>query len=375
MGKPEEHNNDTEILPLSMSSGTFEEIQSAWSFPSELLRTLLSITPLATEFETETDVGMRQFAYTRRNIGHDLRRFANPCSVPGLMLRSARSRDYSFSLALIYDRGTGSVSGLLHGLQEQQVRVLLSSLHKSVDVFEDPLLLPLILFEMRINFFALLLEKHAAALEVLEESTGMRHFNAQSKDTEEQKTERMQNLSFSDITQKLTGIAGTLAFCEWTFESCLKGLSVSRTWRNKIIDHSTNSETGCRWNASPTIERRVAYIKSLAVGAGAHGRLLEARRGAQVQTVSCAMFESVDDQGIIIRNTHMKYVLDLQPDRTAGQPPQSKHGHGLAAHRCPCTTGQHRHAHHCLGYVDLPAGHLHRHAVQLDLLRLSSRRR
>lgn len=227
---------------------------------------------------------------------------------------------------------------------------------------------------MKINFFALLLEKHASALEVLEESTGMRHFNTQSEYTEEQKTEKMQNLSFSDITQKLTGIAGTLAFCEWTFESCLDGLSVSRTWRNKIIDHSTKSQTDCRWNACTSIERRVAYIQSLAAGAGAHGRLLEARRAAQVQTVSCAMFKSVDDQGIFIHNTHMKYFLDLQPDRTARQPPQPKHGHGLAAHRCPCTTGQHRHAHHCLGYAGLPAGNLHRHAVQFDLLRLSSRR-
>lgn len=258
-----------------------------WGFPSELLRTMLSITPLATEFETETRVGTRQFAYATRNIGHERQRFANPCPIPGLMLRSARSRDYSFSLALIYERGTGSVSGLLHGLQEHEARILLSSLHKSVDVVEDPLLLPLILIEMKINFFALLLEKHASALEVLEESTGMRHFYTQSEDTEEQKTEKMQSLSFSDITQKLTGIAGTLAFCEWTFQSCLKGLSVSKTWRNKIIDHSTKSETGFRWNACPNIERRVAYIESLAAGAGAHGRVLEVRRAAQVQTVSC----------------------------------------------------------------------------------------
>lgn len=258
-----------------------------WSFPSELLRTMLSITPLATEFETKTHVGTRQFANARLNIGNEPRRFANPCFVPGLMLRSARSRDCSFSLALIYDRGTGGVSGLLHGLQEHEVRILLSSLHKSVDVVEDPLLLPLILLEMKINFFALLLENHAPALEVLEESTGMRHFNAQSEDTEEQKTEKMQNLSFSDITQKLSGIAGTLAFCEWTFESCLEGLSVSRTWRNKIIDHSAKSETDYRWNACPNIERRVAYIESLAAGASAHGRLLEVRRAAQVQTVSC----------------------------------------------------------------------------------------
>lgn len=113
MGKPEEHNNDTEIHPLSMSSGTFEDIRSVWSFPSELLRTMLCITPVATEFETENHIGRRRFAYARRNIGHDLQRFANPCLVPGLMLRSARSRDYSFSLALIYNRGTGSVSGLL----------------------------------------------------------------------------------------------------------------------------------------------------------------------------------------------------------------------------------------------------------------------
>lgn len=60
MGRPEEHNSDSdaEVLPLPMSSGTFKEIQSAWSFPSELLRMMLSTMPLATEFETESHVGM-----------------------------------------------------------------------------------------------------------------------------------------------------------------------------------------------------------------------------------------------------------------------------------------------------------------------------
>lgn len=201
------------------------------------------------------------------------------------MLRSARSRDCSFSLALVYDRHSGSVSGLLHGLQEHEAERLLSSLHKSIDVVEDPLLFPLILFEMKIHFFALLLENRARGLEDLEESTGMRHFNTQNKETEEERTKKLQHLSFSDITQKLTGIAGTLAFCEMTFESCLEGLSVARAWRDKIINHSTESATGCRWNVCTGIERRSMYIESLAAGARAHGRVLEARRAAQVQTV------------------------------------------------------------------------------------------
>lgn len=204
------------------------------------------------------------------------------------MLRSARSRDCSFSLALNYNRHTGSVSGLLHGLQETEAQRLLSSLQKSIDVVEDPLLFPLILFEMKIHFFALLLENRARGLEALEESTGMRHFNSKSKETEAQRTEKLQQLSFSDITQKLTGIAGTLAFCEMTFESCLEGLSIARAWRNKIINHSTESETGCRWRTCASINRRAAYIESLAAGARAHGRVLEARRAAQVQTVHCS---------------------------------------------------------------------------------------
>lgn len=203
----------------------------------------------------------------------------------GLMLRSARSRDCSFSLALIYDRHTGSVSGLLHGLQEQEAQRLLSSLHKSIEVVQDPLLFPLILFEMKIHFFARLLENRARGLEDLEESTGMRHFNTMSRETESERAEKLQQLSFSDITEKLTGIAGTLAFCEMTFESCLQGLSVAREWRNKIIDHSTKSETSGRWNACTNIDRRMAYIESLAAGAKAHGKVLETRRAAQVQTV------------------------------------------------------------------------------------------
>ncbi|KAG6367499.1 hypothetical protein INS49_001689 [Diaporthe citri] len=235
MGRPEEHTSDAEILPLPMSSGAFEKIQSTWSFPSELLRMMLSTMPLATEFETESHIG--------------------------------------------------SVSGLLQGLQEHEAQRLLSSLQKSIDVAEDPLLVALILFEMKIHFFALLLENRARGLEDLEESTGMTHFNTQSKETDEERAKKLKRLSFSDITQKLTGIAGTLAFCEMTFESCLQGMLVATEWRNKIINHSTKAENGCRWNACASIDRRVAYIKSLAAGARAHGRVLEARRAAQVQTV------------------------------------------------------------------------------------------
>lgn len=66
MGRPEEHNSDAEILPLPMSSDTFEEIQSTWSFPSELLRMMLSTMPLATEFETENHMGKRHLADGRQ---------------------------------------------------------------------------------------------------------------------------------------------------------------------------------------------------------------------------------------------------------------------------------------------------------------------
>ncbi|KAI7773202.1 hypothetical protein LA080_011616 [Diaporthe eres] len=224
MGRPEEHKSDAEILPLPISSGTFEEIQSTWSFPSELLRMMLSTMPLATEFETDSHI-------------------------------------------------------------ESEAQRLLSSLHKSIDAVEDPFLFPLILFEMKIHFFALLLENRARELENLEESTGMRHFNTKSKETDAERTNKLKQPSFSDITQKLTGIAGTLAFCEMTFESSLEGLSVARAWRNRIINHSTESATGCRWNVCTGIERRSMYIESLEAGARAHGRVLEARRDAQVQTV------------------------------------------------------------------------------------------
>ncbi|KAL2291380.1 hypothetical protein FJTKL_13974 [Diaporthe vaccinii] len=138
---------------------------------------------------------------------------------------------------------------------------------------------------MKIHFFALLLENRARELENLEESTGMRHFNTKSKETDAERTNKLKQPSFSDITQKLTGIAGTLAFCEMTFESSLEGLSVARAWRNRIINHSTESATGCRWNVCTGIERRSMYIESLEAGARAHGRVLEARRDAQVQTV------------------------------------------------------------------------------------------
>lgn len=303
MGRPEEHNSDAEILPLPISSGTFEEIRSTWSFPSELLRMMLSTMPLATEFETESHIGTLQLAYLAYVRRYMLSEEANTCAVSGLMLRSARSRDCSFSLALIYNRHTDGVSGLLHGLQEHEAQKLLSSLYNSAEVVQDPLLFPLILYEMKIHFFALLLENRARGLEDLEESTGMRHFNTQSEETEAQRTRRLRQLSFSDITEKLTGIAGTLAFCEMTFESCLEGLAVARAWRANIINQSTKSGTACHWNACASIDRRAAYIESLAAGARAHGRVLEARRAAQVQTVNSPNFDRADK--LIINYLHL----------------------------------------------------------------------
>lgn len=69
----------------------------------------------------------------------------------------------------------------------------------------------------------MLLEKRAVSLEAIENETGMSHgFSNDPKRNRRLDVERQQNLAELDlesITQKLTGLTGTLAFCNLTFQA------------------------------------------------------------------------------------------------------------------------------------------------------------
>ncbi len=268
IGSPEQHQSDAEILPLPMSRETFETVRTDWNMPKELLRMMLSTLPVATEFRAVTRCGE---------------------ALSGLMLRSARSRDWNFCLGLVHDRVAGITHAIVNGLQGGEVAQLLKCLRESCRQLSDPMLLPMFLLELKVHYFAVLLEKRAEGIEDIELATGMRHgfsSNARRKEAGNREREKLlRELNFYEITQKLTGVTGTLSFCDMTFASSLRALELVCMLRNRP-SHAQSGLQGVSGEVgAAAIETRLAYLRELIVGAQAHSGVLSARTKAQVQTV------------------------------------------------------------------------------------------
>ncbi|KAK5044745.1 hypothetical protein LTR84_010519 [Exophiala bonariae] len=269
IGAPENHESDAEILPLPFSSSTYNAICQSWHLPSELLRMAMSTLPLAVAFDA-ADVD-----------GSPLK---------GLMLRVGRSRDWNFCLGLVHCPSKGITCGILTGMQHDEIEKLLWCLRESRIHIRDPLLLPVFLIELRVHFFALLLEKRALGIEGIEHSTGMRHgFSTDPRKLallDHDRKLKAKMLDFDPITQKLTGVTGTLSFCDMTFSSSKRALEVIIKMRAAIGAGNQASTAGtgdpCMTGA---LSRRIDYLSELIEGSQAYGTVLSARTKAQVQTV------------------------------------------------------------------------------------------
>jgi hypothetical protein len=149
------------------------------------------------------------------------------------------------------------------------------------------MLLPLFIIELKIHFFAVLLERRALGLEEIEYDTGMTHgFSEDPKRNPALDIDRVRDttkLDFGPITQKLTSFSGTLAFCELTFNGGLVGLELIEATNQMMKEFAAN--TSLRSSRGP-LHRRLTYIKGLISGAQAHTLVLRERTTAQVQTVS-----------------------------------------------------------------------------------------
>ncbi len=259
IGSPEQHQSDAKILSLPISRETFEAVRTAWGLPKELLRMMLSSLPITNEFRANDSLGR---------------------SITGIMVRSARSRDWNFCLALAYNEATGVLHGLLNGMQAGEIQMLLQCLQESSQELSDHMLLPIFLLELKVHYFAVLLEKRAAGIEEIEYMTGMRHgFSSNPRRNPVKDTERerlLKDLDFDQITQKLTGLTGTLSFCHMTFTSSLRALEAVTTVRIRLLaGHRTLRE----------VDTRITYLRELIVGSQALGGVLSDRTKAQVQTV------------------------------------------------------------------------------------------
>ncbi|OAG33775.1 hypothetical protein AYO21_12142 [Fonsecaea monophora] len=265
IGSPEQHKSDAQILPLPISQNTFEAVRTTWNLPTELLRMMLSTLPIATEFQTQTLTGEL---------------------ITGLMARSARSRDWNFCLGLVYNEDTKVISGIVNGMQADETTLMLKCIQESTNYLQDPMLLPVFLLELKVHYFAVLLESRAQGIEELEYRTGMRHgfsTNPSRNAARDRARERLlKELNFDEITQKLTGVTGTLSFCDMTFASSLRALEIVCTVRNRL-NHKRLEGSGL--NVQSGLDTRISYLRELIVGAQLHGQVLSARTRAQVQTV------------------------------------------------------------------------------------------
>ena len=135
----------------------------------------------------------------------------------------------------------------------------------------------------------MLLEKRAVSLEAIEKETGMSHgFSDDPKRNRRLDANRQQELAkldFESITQKLTGLTGTLAFCHLTFEANRQDLDLIVTTARKVSIARTSHRTKVFDDTRPDPDQRANYLRNLISGGQAHRGVLLERTKAQVQTV------------------------------------------------------------------------------------------
>lgn len=252
---PEQHSSDAEVIALPISCTTLQAIRRKWHLPSEFLRMLLSTMPIKSTFK----------------IPHP------SAALEGIMLRGGRSKDWNYCVATTQCPATGIVNCFVHGLQANEIADMKNCLRESIMYASHTMLLPIILVEWKIHYFAVLLERRAQYLATVEKETGLIHGAADDPKyilSPRERVARLEEMDFDQITLKLTGLLGTLHFCGLTFQSGLVSL--------RLIEDI--SETFQR--LPDCFIRRMTYLKGLIAGAEDSKRLLEARTQAQMDTVN-----------------------------------------------------------------------------------------
>lgn len=191
-------------------------------------------------------------------------------------------------MGIVHDSKNKTTNAIIHGLESHEHEIFKKCLRQSLELAHHPILLAIILIELKIHHFAILLERRAKGLDEIEYETGMRHGfsnNPIRNPSRDVRQKCRENLDFDLITQKLTGLAGTFAFCDLTFQAGLESLSLVKqvAQRCPIADVSESQGRGSAM--PPELERRVEYLEGLIAGSQHTRRLLQQRTQAQVQTV------------------------------------------------------------------------------------------
>jgi len=192
-------------------------------------------------------------------------------------------------MAVVYALKCKSTRAVIHGLEEHEHTRFKLCLKESLELAHHPTLIPSILLELKIHFFAVLLEKRTKGLDKIEYETGMRHGfsnNPIRNPPRELRQKSRENLDFDLLTQKLTGLAGTFAFSDLTFQAGLDSMELVKQMGQRCSMSIDLPSSEARPGMPPELERRFEYLKGLIAGSQHIRRLLQQRTQAQVQTVS-----------------------------------------------------------------------------------------
>lgn len=195
----------------------------------------------------------------------------------------------------MYDAGTGATKAIVHGLEQREIVKLKNCLRQSLEFTYHPMLLPVTLVELKIHHFATLLERRARGLDDIEYETGMRHGFSNRPEHNTTRTERLRSrelLDFDLLTQKLTGLAGTFAFCDLTFQNALRSLELVQEMAQGQQYNRAVRPTDGHPKMPQSLSQRIEYLKALIAGAQHTRRLLELRTQAQIQTVKASKLYS-----------------------------------------------------------------------------------
>lgn len=171
---------------------------------------------------------------------------------------------------------------VIHGLDEQEIAIFRECLRESLELSHSPMIIPTILTELKVHYFARLLEKRDEGLTTIEFQTGMRHGFSEDitrNGTKQDRLAKRAELDFDLKTQQLTGLAGTFAFCNLSLDVGLRSLELIE--KISVVLHQGVNDQGILHPLSGRIE----YLRALIIGAQSHRLLLQQRMTAQVQTV------------------------------------------------------------------------------------------
>lgn len=271
--------SDAKVKPLPMSRDTYLKLTSAWHLPTELLRMLFSTMAISTTFSVHNGPGAVQSKGNCSAISSVT--YAD--YLLGIMIRSGRSRDWSFCIATLYDPTTDTTLCVIHGLDERETAVFKECLKNSLELSHNPMIIPMILTELKVHYFARLLERRDTGLSMIEFQTGMRHGfseDIQRNGTKQERLAKRAELDFDLTTQQLTGLAGTFAFCNLSLDVGLRSLELVENI-SQVLHQRTNEQD----DVFHPLNGRIGYLRALIIGAQSHRLLLQQRMTAQVQTV------------------------------------------------------------------------------------------